>query len=437
MRKIACVFTLILLVLSMVACSPETASDKQAQQDVQNALGDYQQLPMDMEQVKNKLTGDVVIQNPKDEQDCTEVVVGDNVVICYSVIEETATSTDGNEYQFKITLMYFGSARAGKDHLFDLHFIGANIVMELSGDNLDAVRQDLLSQIDQMDLSKEDAMLLKDLMNGKQVYADTQSHLWEMYAEVAVDVKAIYDPESGTFKIQKEDTYDEIYDQYSYAILDFKGREHKCVYYKLDGDGKKWITEEYEYTYLPDGSIEKHSVDYWEYTKQIRSESITVDYMTENERWLWYRTYQENGTLEEEQYYNEDNNYVLVHYDASGDITEKRIHKNHPDGNIIYEEEYYGGGKLWRKSWNDGSIAVAEEYYENGCLSASRTFDLSLMDPDNGVEGIIQTKKGYEDGRVNITEYYKNGNRKRVTYYSATGEVLEITCFDETGKVIQ
>lgn len=437
MRKFIGLFIVVLILASFSACAPtKTVSDKQAQKDVQNVLGEYEKLPMDMEQVKDKLSDSAVVQSPSEEGDATEVVVSDNVAVYYVVIEDTATYAEGKTYSFKITIMHLGSSREGKDNVYDLHFIGANFTMELEGEDVSAIRQELSAQIDQMDLSQSDAAKMKDLINGKQVYADTKSRLWEMYSEVDVDVKATYDTQTGTFAVREEDTYDEMYDQYSYAITDFKGREIECVYYKLDNTGKKWITEHYTYKYLPDGTVEKHSVDYWAYTTQIWSEDVTLEYADTTTKCLWRRSYYDNGTLEFEQYYNEEDNYVNVQYDQNGDITTKRIHETDPEGRTLCEEEYYVGGKLWRKFWLDGEFYITEEYFENGCLSSYRKIDPSLQNEALDLTGVILSKKGFEDGSVNVTEYHANGERKSLTNYSSTGEVTDITYFDEAGNVI-
>lgn len=431
MRKWMSIVLAVLIFMSVFACAPETVSDKEAQKVVENALGDYKQLPLDIEQVKNKLSEDVLVRR-SEEGDNTEIVVGDNVAVYYSVIENTAESASGKAYRFKITLMHLGSAREGKDGEYDLHFIGANITMELEGEDVSAVRQELLSQVEQMELSQNDLAQMKDLINGKQVYADSGSHLWEMYSEVDVNVKATYDAETGTFAVREEDSYDEMYDQYSYEIKDFKGRTQKRVYYKIDDAGTKWITENYEYKYLPDGSVEEYSVSYWDYTAQIRSEDVTLA-----GKCLWQKSYRDDGTLEAESYYNDDGNTVMISYDNSGIISEKIIREGSPEGKKLCEEYYYTGGQLMRKYTDNGSTIVHEEYYENGYLASFETFDLSLVDEEHDRNGLILSKIGLEDGRYNVTEYHENGERKILTWYSAAGEVTDITYFDESGKVIR
>lgn len=445
MKRLLYLVLALFIVLSTAACSNSTTSDKQVEKEIEKVLGDYKQLPMDIDDIKEKLSDNVLVESSAatDDEDTknTTIVVGDGVVLYSSATEDVAKSANGSEFSYKVTVIHLGSATEGKDGAYSLHFIGANITMEIGASDSEAVRQELLSQIDQMELSGEDASLMKDLINGKQIYASTSSNLWELYSEVSVDVQATYDAETNSFVIKEEDTYDEMLDQYCYELVDFKGRVSERVYYKIDDSGTKWITEKYEFTYLSNGSVKEHSVSYYEYTDQIWTEDEYLKIDESIGGRLWSREYLDDGTLSVESYIDENGNDVLIEYFNDGSISCKRISlpsaSDDQPGEEIYSEEYASPGKLWRKFIKDDTKITEEFYFQNGCLQEATTRDTSRMTDDGYM--IIQIKKGeetgvveetnYDDGKIIGTATYWADGSKTVTDYENELPILSTTYF--------
>lgn len=437
MKRFAILVLSLLVVISMSACT-SSAANKQAKEDVKKVLGDPEQLSMNFEEIKGKLGNDIITQtsdsNDSVSKNKTEIVLGNGIALYYSVIEQASETESGKDYVFKITVIHFGNATES-NNTYKMRFIGANIALELIADEVDAVRTELLEQLNDAEFDGDEVALMRDLLNGKQLYAECGSSLWEMYSEVGVEVEATYDPETNSFIIQEEPEYDEMYDQYSYEIKDFGGRVKQRIYYKVDEAGTKWITEDYTFTYLPDGNTKVYSVFYWEFTTKIQDEWLTI----ENEETGYYkplnfRSYFEDGTTEAEQYYDDNDNYVVIHYDNDGAVTDKRILEKGPDGRTIYEEEYYvGTGKLWNKYFETKTTATREEYYDNGFLASSRTFDTTRED-EEGLNPVIQSINGFEDGSKTVYEYHENGEYKSITSYSPSGEITSILRFDENGN---
>lgn len=431
MKRLLCLFITLFVVLSIAACSKSAESDEQVQKDIEKVLGDYKQLPMDIDDIKEKLSDNVLVESSaaagEEGTKNLTIVVGDGVALYSSEIKDVAKRANGSEFSYKVTVIHLGSATEGNDGSYNLHFIGANITMEIDATDLEAIRQELLGKIDQMELSSGEASLMKDLINGKQVYASTSSYLWEVYSELSVNVQITYDAETGSFVKRKEDTYDEMMDQYCSELFDIKGRVIERVYYKLDDSGTKWTTEKYELTYLSDGTAKKHSIHYYEYSTQMESEGEYLDFADTPTKTLWYRTYREDGTPEAEMYYDESDNYVGIEYFDDGALLRKTIRAGvGVDGNVpgeeIYSEEYASPGVLRKKFIKDGTKITEEFYFENGKLQESTTRDISSM-TDEGYM-IIQIKKGEETGVVEETNYDNGKITGTVTYWADGSKIV-------------
>lgn len=440
MKKFLIVFLSLFLLISMTACS-KTMSEKDAVKNVETALGDYKQLPIDLDQVKDKLGDNTLEQtsDPANTANCTDIIVGNDVVLYQSVIENTAETAAGQAYRFVINIMHIGGAEEKKEYVYNMHFIGANIKMDIEADDPAAVRQELLGAVEQMDLSENDLALMKKLINGKQIFVANDSQIWDMYAEVDTDVEITYDTESESFLAKIEDGYDEMYDQYSYDIVDFKGRVKERVYYKVNEDGTEWITENYHYTYLPDGTLKEHSVVYYDYTTQVWMENEHIEFPDTTWRTLWSRSYNPDGVLENEMYFDESGNQVGIEYFSDGSVYTKRIladvKVDGDTGREIYSEEYGSPGILWCRYMEDDKTATREYYYANGCLDDAVVWDLTKQ-TDEGYARLL-AKKGFEDGSVDVYTYHENGEWKTRTKYSPTGEVIGVDHFDENGNLLR
>ncbi len=463
-------------------------SGKQANENLEKVFGDVKELPMDMEKVKEHLSENVIVSTEKDDgtNDSTELIVGDGVVLYFSKSESTSKTSAGHAYKFTVEILHFGGSEM-KGNKCNFRFTGANINMTIESENAEAVKSEMTSQLEDLGLSDSQKAVMADLIDGKTVSIKAGSDVWEMYSQVNEKVETTYDEELGTFWRTEKPRYDDMYDQYSYKVKDFSNRVKQRVYYKVDDSGTKWITENYEYTYLSDGSVKCHDVSYHEYTDQIWSEQEYIKFNDSTGKVIWQRSYRDDGTIEHQMYHNDDGNEVSIEYFSDGSIFEKRVvlpsENDSEHREVIYRETYGAPGVLSQKESLDGNIFTNEYYFPNGNLMERRIIDVTrhfgnsdeepyIIEYINGFEdgsktvftfydsGKQKTVKQYDaDGNLNIETYYneneirisetyynsdgkvccdyhENGNLKTQTYYNADGEVYDVIHYDEYGNII-
>lgn len=433
LKIVSAAISLFAISLILCACATgNTVSQKQATENLEKVFGDIKELPMDIERVKKYLGEETIVSTEKKEEskDSTGIFVGNGVVLYHSVSESASWTQTGYDYTYTIEIMHFGGAEI-KGNDCNMHFTGANIKMDIEADDPAAVRQELLGAVDKMDFSENDLSLMKELINGKQIFVSNDSQLWDMYAEVDTDVELTYDTESESFLAKIEDGYDEMYDQYSYDIVDFKGRVKERVYYKVDEDGTEWITENYHYTYLPDGTLKEHSVVYYDYTTQVWMENEHIEFPDTTWRTLWSRSYNSDGVLESEMYFDESGNQVGFEYFSDGSVYTKKILEgiqvDGDTGREIYSEEYGFPGVLFEKKFVEDDILTWEYYFDNGNIQERRLIDLTH-------NFIIEQVNGFEDGSKNVFTFYDNGEEKVFKSYDQNGMLHQETRYMIDGK---
>ena len=431
-----------ILALSFVlcACSGNVISKIEANESLEKVFGDVKELPMDIADVKEKLSDDVIVSSDKQEnsKDSTEIVVGDGVVLYHTVSETSATSPSGHRYSFTIEVMHFGGAEIKEDNQCTMRFVGANVTMTIESDKKDEIKAELLAMLENEDFSAEVVTVWKDLFDEKKVYVEAGSDAWDIYTQVEEEIQTTYDEELGTFWATEEPEYDEMYGQYSYDVKDFSGRVKERYYYKVDESGKKWTTEYYEYTYLANGDVKKYSVSYYDFTEQIWSEDVYIGAPDAGGLAFWSKSYRDDGSKEHEQYYNDDGNYVIIEYFNDNSINSKRIclPPSVDDGEglkEIYSEEYASPGILFEKWFVDGNLFTRENYFPNGALMEKMVTDSTRF--VNGEELFkVEYVNGYEDGSKDVFTFHDNGENKSVTFYNTRGVVVGENLYYENGN---
>lgn len=441
MKRLLCLSLILFVILFISACSDPAISEKQASKNLEKVFDDVKTLPMDIEKAKENMGKDVLVSTEKKDgsNNMTELVVGDGVVLYYSSAEGTSKTLLGHTYTFTLEVMHFGGAEMEGDEC-TFRFTGANILATIEAENAAAVKAELLRQLEREGISDAQKSVMEDLFDGKQVYAAAGSETWDMYAQVNEEIKTTYDAELGTFWQTEEPRYDEWEDQYSYEVKDFAGRVKQRVYYKVDDAGQKWTTEFYEFTYLPDGTVRRHSTDYYAYTTQIWSENEYLEYEDTTHEALWYRNYQDNGVLESEFYYNEEGNEVYIDYFSDGSIYEKRIQipaqRNEGRTETIYSEQYSAPGVLFEKHSIEDDILTRERFFDNGNLREKTVLNL-LRRFSNGETYIIEAINGFENGSKNVFTYHNNGATKSCKQYDERGNLTGEIYYDENRNIIR
>ncbi len=468
------VLTLILL-FSLTSCS-EKVSDKEAEKAVEAVLGNIEELPMDIAPIKDKLGENAFFEDSGEDGrgDSTQIAIGNGVAVFRTVTARETSLESGLEYKFVITVVHFGSAEKKADNTYNMHFIGANISVEMESEDLDAVKQEMLGKLGEFG---DDAALMEELINGKQIYVDNSSRIWEMYAEADKDIEAKYNSDTNTFLIMRDYGYDEMLDQYSYSFLDLRGREYLTEYYRIDSDGKKWITEHYEYDYLADGSVHVNEATYHHFTDHLKSEQEYFELPDTSWRIVWRKAYYEDGTLEFESYTDDEGRFVEIGYTTCGDKqlpADKRIYENYrgyETGRPIYWEElsYYDNGTICTKKVDDSSFILEEIYYQNGkpqlLIKKSKKYETIRYVYENSYfesgnpkllktfheSGVLRTWYEYEEfeGKtriVRLTDYYDSAEPRQqkcvyptvtYTYYPNGENQSETRYFDEENTRIR
>ncbi len=412
-------------------------SGKQANENLEKVFGDVKELPMDMEKVKEHLSKNIIVSTEKDDgtNDSTELIVGDGVVLYFSKSESTSKTSAGHAYKFTVEILHFGGSEM-KGNKCNFRFTGANINMTIESENAEAVKSEMMSQLEDLGLSDSQKAVMADLIDGKTVSIKAGSDVWEMYSQVNEKVETTYDKELGTFWRTEKPRYDDMYDQYSYEVKDFSNRVKQRVYYKVDDSGTKWITENYEYTYLSDGSVKCHEVSYYDYTDQIWSEQESIKFNDSTGKVIWQRSYRDDGTIESEMYHNEDGNEVSIEYFSDGSVFEKRIilpsENDSEHREVIYRETYGSPEVLSQKESLDGNIFTSESYFDNGNLREKRIIDVTRHFGNSDEEPyMIEYVNGFEDGSKTMFTFHDNGNYKLVNQYDADENLKVETHYNE------
>ncbi len=461
MKRFFCILLAALVLFSLSACKT-AMSDSEAEKDITGALGNFKDL-MNMDEIINKLPSDALIENANSqppsspegsnpdssvpdvevpEGEGNVIVIGNGVVVYKTVYLYDEVTDGGIAYNAKTTVIHFGNAREIGENKYSLHFIGANVLFEVTAEDLAALRQELSADLDTGEFTAEEIESLRKMLGGEKIYVAANSNLWELYADVDVDIETTWNEEIQSFLVKIDYGYDEWYNQYSYEIVGFNGKTKEYVYYQIDDDGKEWLQAKNTYSYLPDGTIQIHSIDYYSFTTQPWSEGIRVGKNDFEMKSLWNKGWTEDGILEYENYYDENDNYVYIAYNTllkDGSILRKSIYdKNYDNGNmsdsLIYEEEYWEDiGLLREKFEKNGNICTNSHYFEDGTLESSATYDTSRLDYEGNYLTIqrIETASATRDKFV--TEYDENGKETQRTRYDKDGLLLSITYFGEGG----
>jgi len=448
MRRYKVSFMVLILALAIFLCAcsigedgSSVMSEAKANENLEKALGNVEELSMDIEEVKEKLSENVIVSSDKKEEEKsgTEIVVGDGVVLYHSVQERASKTTSGYDYTYTVEVMHFGGAEInGSD--CNMKFVGANLTMKIEAENVEAVRTELLNNLEGADMTSEQKSVLSELIQGNKVYAEAGSEAWEMYSEVNEDVETTYDSTLGTFWQTTEPEYDEDFDQYSYETKDFSGRVKERIYYKLDESGKRWDLSINTYTYLSDGMIKYNHVYYHEYSTQIEMQSeYLLEEIEGGGKPIWSKTYRDDGVIEYEGYIDENGNDVIINYFDNGNIQYKRIEipaEEYGDpGREIYREEYYYCGAIFHKYYEEGDLWTREEYFENGKLRERRTCDKTRYFEGRDEEPYCtEFINGFEDGSYTVFTFFDNGEWKSVKGYNAEGILVSDRELYENGK---
>ena len=461
MKRFFCILLATLVLFSLSACKT-AMSDSEAEKDITGALGNFKDL-MNMDEIINKLPSDALIENANSqppsspegsnpdssvpdveapEGEGNVIVIGNGVVVYKTVYAYDGETENGIAYNGKITVIHFGNAREIGTNKYSLHFIGANVLFEIAAEDVSAVRQELSADLQTTEFTAEEIESLRKMLGGEKIYAPANSKLWDLYADIDVDIETTWDEELESFVVKRDYGYDEWYNQYSYEIVGFNGKTKEYVYYQIDEDGKEWLLGLNTYTYLQGGAYKVYSISYYEFstTPWTESESIYEDEFSGKN--LWNKGFTEEGVLEYYSYYDKDDNYVYIAYNTflkDGSISRKSIYgKGFDSGNmsdsLIYEEEHWEDNGLLREKFEkNGTICTRTFYFEDGTLESSATYDTSRLDYEENYLTIQRIDVASATRDKFVTEYDENGKETQRIRYNKDGLLLSITYFGEGG----
>lgn len=411
MKRIATLVFAMLLLVSLAAC---TDSHADAQKKIEKVLGDVTQLPMELEQSRERLGSSTISGKveSKDNDTVYEAAIGSNVVLFSITTTTEMEMRNGDEYPVTVRALCVGTAKKEKNNRYQLYMIGGNFTLTFDTDDAQNVADRFASDIEDAftqgeldeELPENEIDLWKNFARGEKVWATSETYLWEVFADLDSDLTVTYDADTGSFRFAAKQSVGDSWEETYYP----DGRLKSKFYYS-EGSGGLYLEEYYSYpeeggtelsfTHYSFSNLEQVSSEGWYYYAGELDDGICP---TKG----WDKHYSD-GTISHESSYYEDGTQLYTSYDPWGRLDWRTLYgaaESQGKTAIIWEESYEEGVLSHRREIVDENTTVTKYYYSDGSIS-----------------GQEKCEGKREDGCYITWEYYnENGDLEHYRYYYCT-----------------
>lgn len=248
MKKFASIFLVVLVLISMAACSNSTVSDEQAQKDIEKVLGDIENLPLDFEMAVTQIDKEAAKYTSEESKGDEKIALYDGAAVYSTSRMETDYFKDGEAFTYKISYLYFGTSEQNDDK-YAITFASAKMSIEIVDGDAEEVREHLKNQINFAPISETAKSEYKKCIDGNELFVTRSSYLWESFSDIKEEMCASVDSAANTFEIYFIGEPGRLYDD---VIFDENEKPLKTSKYYFDENGERYVESIEEYTYIDD-----------------------------------------------------------------------------------------------------------------------------------------------------------------------------------------
>lgn len=281
-------------------------------------------------------------------------------------------------------------------------------------------------------------------MTGKSTSSKTYDAFGEMteYGEYTYDEKGDKVSNTNYYINGKIKSCYEFYEN---------GATKKATYYDVDGSG-----------YGTEYNIEGKAIKDWYYETDGSSYCEEADNKGNVVKTTLYDPDGKVSGIIANEFNADGKNIKTIFYTAEGKVKYSYVFEYNSDGELLKRTKYDADGNeiLVGKhtTYNeDGSINSIINYDDNGNIITTESYEYDKFgriikkimtnkndpDSDSTIEyeynefGQVVKKTETHKNNSNVTEYWDNGNMKKITAYHSSGTIMFEVEFDEAGKEIK